>query len=60
MLYADFGNEICIWWISFFFFFFAQLDILDYVLEAVLQWMSSDLDNMCASPDSAGMWTTSI
>lgn len=59
MLYADFGNEICIWWISFF-FFFAQLDILDYVLEAVLQWMSSDLDNMCASPDSAGMWTTSI
>lgn len=42
------------------FFFFAQLDILDYVLEAVLQWMSSDLDNMCASPDSAGMWTTSI
>lgn len=44
----------------FFFFFFAQLDILDYVLEAVLQWMSSDLDNMCASPDSAGMWTTSI
>lgn len=58
MLYADFGNEICIWWISF--FFFAQLDILDYVLEAVLQWMSSDLDNMCASPDSAGMWTTSI
>lgn len=43
-----------------FFFFFAQLDILDYVLEAVLQWMSSDLDNMCASPDSAGMWTTSI
>lgn len=59
MLYADFGNEICIWWISFS-FFFAQLDILDYVLEAVLQWMSSDLDNMCASPDSAGMWTTSI
>lgn len=58
MLYADFGNEICIWWI--FIFFFAQLDILDYVLEAVLQWMSSDLDNMCASPDSAGMWTTSI
>lgn len=57
MLYADFGNEICIWWI---FFFVAQLDILDYVLEAVLQWVSSDLDNMCASPDSAGMWTTSI
>lgn len=57
MLYADFGNEICIWWI---FFFFAQLDILDYVLEAVLQWVSSDLDTMCASPDSAGMWTTSI
>lgn len=43
-----------------FFFFFAQLDILDYVLEAVLQWVSSDLDTMCASPDSAGMWTTSI
>lgn len=56
MLYADFENEICIWWI----FIFAQLDILDYILEAVLQWMSSDLDNMCASPDSAGMWTTSI
>lgn len=49
MLYADFENEICIWWI----FIFAQLDILDYILEAVLQWMSSDLDNMCASPDSA-------
>lgn len=59
MLISEMKSVFCGFFFKFF-FNFAQLDILDYVLEAVLQWMSSDLDNMCASPDSAGMWTTSI